>query len=140
MGAACRILHTSHLVPHCLSTSPTPAPKRQYRTKKAHDRGRCRGLSGVEIAQKRLKTREAAAGRERTAVTPEDDDIGQVLVPDTPPRPTEESQGGTSTTPAIRPLETPRRAPPPYSYYAPYPPSILGGVPSLRQPRPHSHG
>jgi hypothetical protein len=49
-----------------------------------------------------LKTREAAASRERIAVTPEDDDIGQVLVPDTPPRPVEESQGGTSITSATR--------------------------------------
>jgi hypothetical protein len=71
--------------------NPDPAPKRQYQKRKTRGKADARGLTGAEIAQKELKAREARASRGRTTVTPEDDSIGEVLVPGTPPGPAEES-------------------------------------------------
>jgi hypothetical protein len=68
----------------------------------------------VEITEKKLKAREAAASREKTAVTPEQDNSGQVLVVETPSGPMGESQGGISITLEIPIKSTPeaiRRAP-----------------------------
>ena len=38
--------------------NPDPAPKRQYQKRKTHGKADARGLTGAEIAQKELKTRE----------------------------------------------------------------------------------
>jgi hypothetical protein len=70
---------------------PDAAPRRQYQ-KKAHGKTDARGLTGAEIAQKELKAHEAkacqaSASREMATVAPDEEDKGQVLVADTPPRP-----------------------------------------------------
>jgi hypothetical protein len=73
-----------------------------------HGKADTRGLTGAEIAQKDLKVREReAVNRERTVRTP-DKEEGLLLVADTPSRSIRESQGGTSTTLAIRSPKTPR--------------------------------
>jgi hypothetical protein len=41
--------------------NPDPAPKRQYQKKKTHGKADARGLTGAEIAQKKLKARQAVA-------------------------------------------------------------------------------
>jgi hypothetical protein len=92
--------------------NPDPAPKRQYQKRKTNGKVNARELTGAEIAQKELKTREALASRERTTVTPEEDVDEGVIVPNTPPRLIGESQGGTSITLAIRTPEALRRAAP----------------------------
>jgi hypothetical protein len=85
--------------------NPDPVPKRQFHKKKTHGKADARGLTGPELAQKTLLAEERAerSSSKRRATSPEvlgggDDDDGVVTVPDTPPRPGGESQGGTTNT------------------------------------------
>src|SRR5207253_435382 len=103
---------------------------------KTHGRADARGLTGPELADRALATKERAEKAEQPSkrgearpATPEDDD-GVRLIPDTPPGATlgqeGESQGGTTITLA---LGSPRRASPP-------PVPSFRGSPSLgSQPR-----
>ena len=85
--------------------NPDPLPKPQLRKKKTHGVANARGLSGAEIAGLDLKAREALARKEKTAVTPDNEDEGVLVAL------AGESQGGTSITLAIRSPEQPRQRP-----------------------------
>lgn len=58
--------------------------KRKYQKWKKHGKADARGLTGAEIAEKELKAHEAAASREWSIATQEEEE--QVLVAETPPR------------------------------------------------------
>jgi hypothetical protein len=94
---------------------PDAIPRRQFRKKKTHGLADARGLTGTKIAALDLKAREALA-RNKAVVTPGspfklgDDD--EVMLLETPPKLTGESQGGTTISLALRPSpEQPRRIP-----------------------------
>jgi hypothetical protein len=91
--------------------NPDSIPKRQFLKKKIHGKADARGLTGPELAKKALLAEERAerSNSKRRATSPEvlsrsDDDNGIVTVPDTPPRPNGESQGGTTITVAPLPI------------------------------------
>ena len=79
--------------------------------RKSHGKADARGLTGAELADKSLITKERTEARTIRVTTPEqDDDIGLALIPDTPPRQLPgESQGGTTITVNL-PIRTPERA------------------------------
>ena len=95
--------------------NPDPAPKRRVIQRKSHGKADARGLTGAELAERAMVTRERA---ERAALMEEEED-GVQIIPNTPPhspRLAGESQGGTTITLAIRTPECPRvppRDPPP---------------------------
>jgi hypothetical protein len=95
---------------HLLAVNPDPVPKRQFRKKKTHGVADARGLSGAEIAGLDLKAREALARKGKTAVIPDTEGEG-VLVLESPLGLAGESQGGTSITLAIRSPEQPQQRP-----------------------------
>jgi hypothetical protein len=72
-------------------------------------------------------------------VTP-DEDEGLLLVPDTPPRLVGESQGGTSTTLAIRSPEAPRRPTPPQGTFRLFPEEPTAPPASTAPPRLEEQG
>ena len=89
--------------------NPDPIPKRRFHKKKTHGKADARGLTGSELAQKALLAKERAerSNSKRRATSPEvlgrsNDDNNIMMIPDTPPRPDGESQGGTTIT--VRPL------------------------------------
>ena len=65
--------------------------------KKTHGLTDARGLNGTEIAALELKAREVLA-RKTNSVTPDtpEEEDGDLMLFGTPPRPAEESQGGTT--------------------------------------------
>jgi hypothetical protein len=87
---------------------PNPAPKRRYTKKKTHGKADARGLTGAELADRALVTKQVKT----TALYQSDDDgddEGLLLIPDTPPRQQPwESQGGTSIMVGL-PIRTPER-------------------------------
>jgi hypothetical protein len=108
--------------------NPDPIPKRQFHKKKIHGKADARGLTGAELAKKALLAEERAerSNSKRRATSPEvlsrsDDDNGIVTVPDTPPRPDGESQGGTTIT--VAPLTI--RLSPEHRRMAPTPSSLF---------------
>ena len=96
-------------------SNPDPAPKRRVVQRKSHGKADARGLTGAELAERAMVTRERA---ERAALIKKEEDSLQIIL-DTPPhspRLAGESQGGTTITLAIRTPECPRvlpRDPPP---------------------------
>jgi hypothetical protein len=75
--------------------------KPQFRKKKIYGVTDTRGLSGAEIISLNLKAREVLARKKRTTVTPNTEDEG-ILVPESPPGLTGESQGGITIILVIR--------------------------------------
>ena len=113
--------------------NPDPAPKKRVVQRKSHGKADARGLTGAELAERAMVTRERA---ERAALMEEEED-GLQIIPDTPPhspRLAGESQGGTTITLAIRTPECPRvppRDPPPLLSFLPpstAPPALGDGT------------
>lgn len=124
-------------------SKPDPIPKRRVVQRKSHGRADARGLTGAELADRALITKEKAEARVARATTPgPSDDDGSILIPGTPPRQVPGDSQSGSTTAINLPIRTPERprAPPRPRGPSPLPPSstappAIGDNPGKRKRR-----